>query len=112
MPMPLVKAVTGCALILAVSACLPAPEGTERGDLEYFEAAVAANNCKLVKSADYYSVQFEAGLTREQVLAFAGQELGAGRAERLEGGGIRLTAGPCAPGAEPVTTPIEIASAT
>ena len=106
---------TSCALglaVLAVSGCLPTPEGTDKDDVTYFEEAVAANNCKLVKSSDYYSVQFEAGLTREQVLEFAGYELGAGRAERLEGGGIRLTDGPCAAGATPMSRPIAIARAT
>lgn len=106
---------TVCALCLAavtVSGCLPTPEGTDKDDLIFFEEAVAANNCKLVKSSDYYSVQFEAGLTREQVLEFAGYELGAGRAERLEGGGMRLIDGPCAPGATPAVRPIPIARAT
>lgn len=85
-------------LVLA-AACAPLPEGTERSDLEYFEEAVASIECELVKSADYYTVQFQAGLSREQVIEFAGYELSTGRAERLEEGGIRLIAGPCEPGA-------------
>lgn len=97
------------AIGLVMAACAPLPEGTERSDLEYFEEAVASIECELVKSADYYTVQFQAGLTREQALEFAGYELSTGRAERLEGGGIRLVAGPCAPGAEAAPTVVAAA---
>lgn len=85
------------ASLMAGAACAPLPEGTETGDLEFFEEAVASIDCELVKSSDFYTVQFQAGLSREQVLAFASQELGSGRAVRLESGGIRLIAGPCSP---------------
>jgi len=99
---------SGAALV-ALGACTPLPDGTEKGDLEFFEEAVASIDCELAKSADYYTVQFQAGLTREQVLEFAGYELGAERAVRLESGGIRLTAGPCAEGAETTSEAIVIA---
>ncbi len=105
-----ISGICGAYLMLAIG-CAPLPEGTEKGDLEFFEDAVASIGCELVKSADYYTVQFQAGLTREQVLEFAGYELGADRAVRLEGGGLRLTAGPCAPDARPVAAAVEIAAA-
>ncbi len=97
--------------MFAATGCAPLPEGTERDDLEFFEEAVASIDCELVKSADYATVQFQAGLTREQVLEFAGYELSTERAVRLESGGIRLVAGPCAPGAQPAATPVAVIAA-
>ncbi len=94
------KLVCCVAALLTLAACDTPPDGTEKDDVAFFEEAVASIGCTLVTGPDYNTVQFQADLTREQVLALAGYELGAGRAERLESGGIRLTAGPCAPGAD------------
>lgn len=98
-----------CGVLLAsVVACAPAPDGTDAEDIEFFEDAVASIGCELENGPDYNTVQFQADLTREQARALAGYELTAGRAERMESGGVRLTAGPCAPGADPVATRIEL----
>jgi hypothetical protein len=96
----------------ALAACDAPPEDTSKDDVTFFEEAVASIGCTLVSGPDYNTVQFQADLTRAQALALAGYELGAGRAERLESGGIRLTAGPCAPGAEPVAPLVQLSGAS
>jgi hypothetical protein len=97
------------AALLTVAACTqPLPTGAAEDDLAAFEQAVATINCQLVKGSHYNTVQFQTGMTREQVSGMASYALGAGRAEKLESGGIRLTAGPCAKGNPAVGTRISL----
>lgn len=62
-----------------------------------FLDAVASVGCVLRDERQFGPVEFQAGLTREQVVAIASNLLSRGRAERLEDGEtIRITTGPCA----------------
>lgn len=100
------------AALLALSACVTPPEGATVDDVTYFEAAVATIGCTLTTDADFRTVEFQAGLTRQQVLDIAGQALATGRAERAEDGkGVRLIAGPCAPGAASAVQVLDLGTA-
>ena len=98
--------------LCAVAACQVAPEGSTADDVIFFEEALATIGCRLRTDADFRTVEFQAGLTRQQVLDIAGQSLGTGRAERVEDeGGIRLIKGPCDPANGSPRQVIEIAVA-
>ncbi|PRX32701.1 hypothetical protein SAMN05216257_10676 [Meinhardsimonia xiamenensis] len=90
------RAAARLGVALLVAGCAGLPEGLEPADREAFEVAAETLDCRLVTVEDYDAVAFQAALSREEVLRLAGAALGAGRAERLPEGGIRITAGPCA----------------
>ncbi len=85
------------AVLLALAACDVPPEGTTPEDIARFEAAAATIGCDMVTEADYLPVELQAGMTREQSQDIVGFLLRTDRAVRLEGGGARITSGPCAP---------------
>ena len=63
-----------------------------------FLDAVATVGCVLRDDRQYGAVEFQADLTREQVVAIASNHLARGRAVRVgdDGQTIRITTGPCA----------------
>lgn len=85
-----------------LAACVSAPDGTSPEDVAFYEAAVASLDCTIKTEREYRTVEFQAGLTRAQAVAISGYELGAERAVRMDDGGIRLVAGPCAPDVAPI----------
>lgn len=80
-----------------VSACAMPPEGVTPQDLAAFDEAVASVGCELVGESDYLPVELQTGLTREQVIQTAAYRVAAEEAVHLEGGGVRLITGACAP---------------
>lgn len=84
------------ALVLA--GCDIPPEGTTVEDVTSYQAAVASIGCEMRGESDYLPVELQAGLTRQQTLDLTGYHLATQKAERLEDGTVRITAGPCAKG--------------
>ena len=82
--------------LLALAACDMPPEGVEPEDIAEYERAVATIGCKMVTESDYQPVELQAGLTREQTTSITSYLLSTERAERLPGGGVKLTTGACA----------------
>lgn len=80
-----------------LTACAMPPQGVTEADLVAFDAAVASIGCDLVSESDYLPVELQTGLTREQVIETAQFRLAAEQAVSLEGGGVRLITGACAP---------------
>lgn len=98
--------------LAALAACVTPPEGSTIDDVTFFEEAVATIGCTLITDADFRTVEFQAGLTRQQLLDIAGQSLATGRAERADDGkGVRLIAGPCAPGAASTVQVLDLGTA-
>ena len=58
-------------------------------------AAVATTDCVLIDQRQFGAVEFQANLTREQVIEITQFYLAFGGAERMEEGGVRITTGPC-----------------
>ena len=85
----------GLACVLA--GCAAAPEGTSQDDVSDYLAAAASIGCELKHESDYAPVEFQAGLTREQAVSITNFLVARGDAQSLEGGGVRVTSGPCAP---------------
>ncbi|MBU2961510.1 hypothetical protein KO516_11910 [Citreicella sp. C3M06] len=97
-----IAAVAGCVLALP-------PEGTDKADLLAFDDAVASIGCNLVTEADYLPVELQTGLSRDEVRLIAQYKVKAGDAVPLDGGGLRLVTGRCAPVApapEPALAPV------
>ncbi|KAA8612895.1 hypothetical protein [Salipiger aestuarii] len=88
-----IVALAGCGVLV-----MP-PEGTDDADLVAFDEAVASIGCELVTEADYLPVELQTGMGREQLLQVAQYRINAGDAVVLEGGGLRLVTGRCAPAA-------------
>ncbi|GGL87542.1 hypothetical protein GCM10011534_06910 [Pseudooceanicola nanhaiensis] len=61
-----------------------------------YDAAVASVGCEMVNEPQYRAVEFQTGMTREQTIEMGQYRMAAGAAQPIEGGGIRLTSGPCA----------------
>jgi hypothetical protein len=80
-----------------VSACALPPQGVTQDDIANFDVALASIGCDLVGESDYLPMELQTGLTREQVIEVAQYRVAAEAAVNLEGGGIRLVTGDCAP---------------
>lgn len=63
---------------------------------ESYLAAVATTDCVLIDQRQYGAVEFQADLTREEVIEITQFYLAIGNAERLPEGGVKVTTGPCA----------------
>lgn len=84
----------GCVAVLA--GCSVAPEGTSQDNVSDFLVAAATIGCEIKHDSDYAPIEFQAGISHEQALGIAQFLLARGEAQPLEGGGLRVTAGPCA----------------
>lgn len=80
----------------ALAACALPPLGTSQADIQAYDDAVASIGCTLGTEADYLPVEFQTGLSRDQLLAIGKYKLAAEQAVSLENGGIKLTTGACA----------------
>lgn len=89
--------IASIAAFIALAGCDAPPEGITTEDIGRLELAAATIGCDMVTEADYLPVELQAGLTRAQAQDIVGYLLRTDRAARLESGGVRLTAGPCAP---------------
>ena len=81
-------------------ACAIPPQGVTQQDIANFDVAVASIGCELVGESDYLPVEFQTGLTREQVIQTAQFRITTEDAVALENGGVRLVTGDCAPDAQ------------
>jgi len=90
------KTVFAGACLGLTAACALPPKGVSTQDIAAYEAAVASVGCEMVTEADYIPVEFQTGLTRQQVLDITAYKLSSGGAERLPDGGVKLTTGACA----------------
>ncbi|MCL3882765.1 hypothetical protein [Marivita sp. GX14005] len=79
-----------------LAACAMPPEGVGQEELASFDEAVASIGCDLVSESDYLPVELQTGLSWEQVIETAQYRVATEDAVALEGGGFRLTSGPCA----------------
>ncbi|MET4127115.1 hypothetical protein [Roseovarius sp. MBR-6] len=79
-----------------VAGCVVPPQGTTRDDLAIYEQAAQSLNCTLVTEGDFLAMEMQTGLARQQLLDITGRYLSTGGAERLPGGGVKLTTGACA----------------
>ncbi|MEM7732337.1 MAG: hypothetical protein AAF280_06075 [Pseudomonadota bacterium] len=87
----------GC--MAALAGCAAAPEGTSQDNVSDFLVAAATIGCEIKYDSDYAPIEFQAGISHEQALGIAGFLLARGDAQSLPDGGLRVTAGPCAPSA-------------
>lgn len=95
-PIRSVRMAAAVAVLALTAACAIPPQGVDKEKLAEFDVAVASIGCQLVTEPDYLAVEFQTGLTREQMKGVAAYKLTARQAERLESGGIVLTTGACA----------------
>ncbi|MEP5153591.1 hypothetical protein [Planktotalea sp.] len=65
-----------------------------------FDAAVASIGCELKYESDYIPVEFQTGMSREDITKMAASKVRRGHAVALAGGGIRSTVGSCDPAAQ------------
>jgi hypothetical protein len=92
-------AAAALAALPLASACALPPEGTTEADRAAYDAAVASVGCTLRTDADYAPVELQTGLTRQQIMDISRYRVAQERAVPTPEGGVRLTAGPCAPDA-------------
>lgn len=89
-----------CALSLfflgLATACGLPPQGVSQQDLALYDSAVSSVGCKMVTESDYLATEIQTGLARQQLLDITAYKLSSGAAERLPGGGVKLTTGACA----------------
>ena len=90
------KTVFAGACLGLTAACALPPPGVSTQDIAAYDTAVASVGCTLVGESDYLPVEFQTGLTRQQVLDITAYKLTSGGAERLADGGVKLTTGACA----------------
>ncbi|MFY0682505.1 MAG: hypothetical protein JXR13_18175 [Thalassovita sp.] len=83
-------------LLAVVAGCAALPEDVTAEDLSNYETAVASIGCVMRGESDYLPVEFQTGLTREQVIALTQYELLLERAVKQAEGGVKLTTGACA----------------
>ncbi|MBT9382533.1 hypothetical protein KM176_01560 [Pseudooceanicola sp. CBS1P-1] len=81
----------------ALSACTMRPQDVSEAQGLAFDQAVASVGCELRTERDYLPVELQTGLSRDQAIAMARYRMAAKQAVGLEGGGVRLTTGACAP---------------
>ncbi len=79
-----------------VTGCVVPPQGSSRDDLAIYQQAAQSLNCTLVTEGDFLAMEMQTGLARQQLLDITGRYLSTGGAERLPGGGVKLTTGACA----------------
>ncbi|MEL7280115.1 MAG: hypothetical protein AAFY35_17690 [Pseudomonadota bacterium] len=92
-----VKYLNSLGISVVLAGCAAAPEGSSQDNVTDFIVAAATIGCELKHDSDYAPVEFQAGLTRDQALDISGFLLARGDAEALPEGGVRVTAGACAP---------------
>lgn len=73
------------------------PEGLGPEAVAMYDAAVASVGCEMINEPHYAAVEIQTGMTREQTIEMGQYRMAAEAAEPIEGGGLRLTTGPCAP---------------
>jgi hypothetical protein len=78
------------------AACALPPQGVSQQDLALYDAAVSSVGCKMISESDYLAAEIQTGLARQQLLDITAYKLSSGAAERLPGGGVKLTTGACA----------------
>jgi hypothetical protein len=93
----MIRLFTALGALSLVAACEIPPQGVSQTDIANFDAAVASIGCNLVGESDYLPVELQTGLTRQQVVEVAQYRVAAEAAVNLEGGGVRLVTGDCAP---------------
>ncbi len=86
----------GCGALVLAAACALPPEGVSQQQMASFDQAVASVGCQLRTEREYLAVELQTGMTREQAMQMGQVRLASGAAQQIEGGGIRLTSGPCA----------------
>ncbi len=91
------KLVPALAAMTLASACVMPPKDVTDEDLAAYDAAVASIGCDLVSERHYLPVELQTGLPREKVIEIGQYRLQTEEAVALEGGGIRLKTGACAP---------------
>ncbi|SLN42709.1 hypothetical protein ROJ8625_02095 [Roseivivax jejudonensis] len=85
------------AASILTAACAMPPEGTTEEDALAFDSALASLGCDLRTEPQYLAAELQTGLTRGQLLEMSEFKVDTGAAVRLEGGGVRLVTGSCAP---------------
>ena len=85
----------GAATLLA--GCVLPPDDVTEADLAAFDAAVASFGCDLVRKRHYLPVELQTGMSREKLIEVAQYRVALEQAQMVEGGGIRLITGQCAP---------------
>ncbi|RKT30418.1 hypothetical protein BXY70_2407 [Roseovarius halotolerans] len=88
-------AAASAGLVLTLGACIAPPEGVNPEDVQEYKLAAASIGCEMATEADFQPVELQAGLTREQSTGITSYLLSKGEAERLPGGGVKLTTGAC-----------------
>ena len=88
-------ATASAGLMLTLGGCIAPPEGVSPEDVADYKLAAASIGCEMATEADFQPVELQAGLTREQATGITAYLLSKGEAERLPGGGVKLTTGAC-----------------
>ncbi|PYG34628.1 hypothetical protein [Pelagimonas varians] len=91
------KLVPALAAMALTTACVMPPKDVTDEDLVAYDAAVASIGCDLRSESDYLPVELQTGLTREKIIEIGQYKLSTEEVVALEGGGVRLVTGACAP---------------
>ncbi len=93
---PTARRFLAAACLGLTAACALPPQGVSQQDLVLYDTAAASIGCAMVTESDYLAAGIQTGLTRQQLLDITAYRLSSGGAERLPGGGVKLTTGACA----------------
>ena len=93
---PAMRSFFAVSCIALTAACALPPEGVSQQDLALYDTAAASIGCAMITESDYLAAGIQTGLTRQQLLDITAYRLSSGGAERLPGGGVKLTTGACA----------------
>jgi hypothetical protein len=76
--------------------CAGTPDGISEANIADYMAAVESIGCQMRYDSDYVPVEFQTGMTRQQVLDITTYMLARDQAVRLPDGGVKITTGACA----------------
>lgn len=86
--------------VALLGACTLPPEGIDEDQLMFYDNALVSISCDLRFESDYAAVEFQTGLTREQINAITEYKLQTEEVVLHPEGGYRLNTGPCETNAE------------
>ena len=91
------RLVPALAALALTAACALPPEGVDTAQMAAYDDAVASIGCVMKTEREYLAVELQTGMTREQTIQMGQARMATGAAVPVEGGGVMLVTGRCAP---------------
>jgi len=93
----IVRSASALAVVAMTAACALPPQGVGPAQMAAYDDAVASVGCVMKTEREYLAVELQTGMTREQTIQMGQARMATGAAVPVEGGGVMLVTGRCAP---------------